>query len=110
MGLYGGSLQEVASCISSLKLNKSMGPNSIHPKILTLLLEELSIILAKIINLSFSTGCFPDVLKTAKVIPVFKKDSSLEVSNYRPISLLSNIDKIIEKLMYARVIKFLEQS
>ena len=99
--------KEVASCISSLKLNKS---NSIHPKILTLLLEELSIILAKLINLSFSTGCFPDVLKTAKVIPFFKKDSSLEVSNYRPISLLSNIDKIIEKLMYARVIKFLEQS
>ena len=85
-----------------------MGPNSIYPKILTLLLEELSIILAKLINLS--TGCFPVVLKTAKVIPVFKKDSSLEVSNHRPISLLSNIDKIIEKLMYARVIKFLEQS
>ena len=42
---------------------------------------------------------FPLVLKTAKVV-VFQKDSKLDCSNYRPISLLSNIEKIIEKLMY----------
>ena len=43
------------------------------------------------------TGVFPFVLKTAKVVPVFKKDSKLNYSNYRPISLLSNIEKILEK-------------
>ena len=46
------------------------------------------------------TGVFPSVLKTAKVVPVFKKDSKLDCSIYRPISLLSNIEKILEKLMY----------
>ena len=46
------------------------------------------------------TGVFPSVLKTAKVIRAFKKDSKLDYSNYRPISLLSNIEKIHEKLMY----------
>ena len=46
------------------------------------------------------TGVFPSVLKTAKVVPVLKKDSKLDYSNYRPISLLSNIEKIFEKLMY----------
>ena len=46
------------------------------------------------------TGVFPSVLKTAKVVPVFKKDSKLDYSNYRPISLLSNVEKILEKLMY----------
>ena len=48
------------------------------------------------------TNVFPLVLKTAKVV-VFKKDSKLDCSNYRPISLLSNIEKIIEKLMYKRL-------
>ena len=45
------------------------------------------------------TGVFPSVLKTAKVVPVFQKDSKLAYSNYRPISLLSNIEKVIEKLI-----------
>ena len=45
------------------------------------------------------TGIFLPVLKTAKVLPVFKKDSKLDYSNYRPISLLSIIEKILEKLM-----------
>ena len=53
------------------------------------------------------TGVFPSVLKTAKVVPVFKKDSKLDYSNYRPISLLSNIAKILEKLMYKRLYTFL---
>ena len=46
------------------------------------------------------TGVFPSVLKTAKVVSVFKKDSKLDYTNYCPISLLSNIEKIHEKLMY----------
>ena len=66
--------------------------------------------MSQIINLSFSTVHFPSNLKTAQVIPIFKKDSPLECSNYRSISLLSNIDKILEKLMYSRVIKFFEKS
>ena len=54
------------------------------------------------------TGVFPSVLKTAKVVPVFKKDSKLNYSNYRPISLLSNIEKILEKRMYKRQYAFLD--
>ena len=54
------------------------------------------------------TGVFPSVLKTAKVVPVFKKDSKLDYSNYRPISLLSNIEKILKKLMYKRQYTFLD--
>ena len=52
-------------------------------------------------------GVFPSVLKTAKVVPVFKKDSKLDYSNYCPISLLPNIEKILEKLMYKRLYNFL---
>ena len=54
------------------------------------------------------TGVFLSVLKTAKVAPVFKKDSKLHYSNYHPISLLSNEEKILEKLMYKKI-KYLSQ-
>ena len=56
------------------------------------------------------TGVFPSVLKTAKVVPVFKKDSKLDYRNYRSISLLSNIEKILEKLMYKRLYTFLNKN
>ena len=55
------------------------------------------------------TGVHPDWLKIAKTIPIFKKSSKLNTSNYRPISLLSNLNKILEKLMFNRIYKFLEQ-
>ena len=74
-----------------------------------LLQDQISNHLATICNLSFSTVVFPTILKTAKVVPIHKKNSKLEVSNYRPISLLSNIDKIFEKLMHSRLIEFLEE-
>ena len=62
--------------------------------------------LSEIFNISFSSGVFPSILKNAKVIPVHKKDSKLEFSNYCPISLLSNIEKFLERLMYNRINKF----
>ena len=58
--------------------------------------------------MSFSTGQFPSVLKIAKVIPINKKQSKVDYINYRPISLLSNIEKIIEKLMYKMPSNFLD--
>ena len=51
---------------------------------------------------------FPSALEIAKVIPVFKKDSKSDYSNYCPISLLSNIEKILEKLMHKRLYTFLD--
>ena len=56
------------------------------------------------------TGIFPSVLKTAKVVLVFKKDSKLDYSNYHPISLLSNIEKILERRMYNRLYTFLNKN
>ena len=63
--------------------------------------------MADLFNLSSTAAVFPSVLKTAKVVPVFKKDSKFDYSNYHPISLLSNIEKILEKLMYKRLHNFL---
>ena len=99
---------EVNLIISWLNSDKSTGPNSLPTKILKLLKNEISTHLADIFNLSFSSGVFPSILKIAKVIPVHKKESKLFCSNYRPISLLSNIDKIIEKILYNRIYQFLQ--
>ena len=59
--------------------------------------------------MSFSTGTFPLVLKIAKVMPFFKKGDPSRCTNYRPISLLSNLSKIIEKLVRRRATDFLNQ-
>ena len=81
--------------MSSLNSNKASGSNSIPYRILFLLKNEILKQLADLFNLSFMTGVFLSVLKTAEVVPVFKKDSKLNYSNYHPISLLSNIENII---------------
>ena len=62
---------------------------------------------ADLFNLSFTTGTFPTLLKAAKVIPFHKKDSKLDLRNHLPISLLSNLDKILEKLINSRFSAFL---
>ena len=64
--------------------------------------------LCHIINMSFATGIFPDILKIAKVLPLHKGGSTLDPTNFRPISLLSIFDKIIEKLMHKRLYELLE--
>lgn len=62
-----------------------------------------------ICNLSFISGIFPDCMKIAKVIPLFKKGDKSEFSNYRPISLLPQFSKILEKLFAIRLNKFLNE-
>ena len=106
--IYDCDNDEVKNIISTFQPNKGSGPNSIDVHILQLIKEEISDPLCKIFNLSFSTGVHPDLLKISKTIPIFKKGSRLLVSNYRPISLLSNLNKILEKLMFSRMSKFFD--
>ena len=58
---------------------------------------DISKQLVDLFNLSFSSDSFPSILETAKVVSVFKKGSKLDCCNYRPISLLSNVEKILYK-------------
>ena len=104
------SQDEIIKIIGSFSPNKSSGPNSIPIKILKLLKNDISKPISFLINLSLESGIFPKTLKTSRVVPVYKnKGSPLEVSNYRPISLLSNIEKIYEKVMYGKLMGFLNQ-
>ena len=70
---------EVYNLISNLKNRKASGPNSIPTTVLKHLNNEISTVFAKLFNLSFSTGVFPNILKTSSVLPLFKKGSKLDM-------------------------------
>ena len=90
--------------------NKSTGPASIPVKLLKLIPDLIIVPLCKLINLSFISGSFPDPLKIVKVIPIHKNGSTQDMNNYRPISLLSIFDKIMEKMTHKRLYHFLEEN
>ena len=85
---------EISDIINMLKSGKSLGLNSIPIKLLKHLCPLISLRLSQIINESFQSDIFPDKMKLAKVIPLFKKGCSVTASNYRPISLLSVFSKV----------------
>ena len=66
--------------------------------------------LTNIFNKSFNTGVFPDSMKTAKVVPIFKSGNKSDFTNYRPISLLPQFSKILEKLFDIRFESFLNKN
>ena len=81
--------------------------NSLPIYILKLYNNFFSEKLAKIINVAFATGIFPELLKLVKVIPTFKKGNKLLCENDRPISLLSAFSKIFEEVIYTRMYDYL---
>ena len=89
--------------------NKAYGLYSLPVTILECARHILKKPLAEIFNISLAQGKFPSKLKTAKVIPIYKTDDETDPSNYRPISLLSNLNRIFEKLMYSRLIKYIDK-
>jgi len=101
---------EVLEIINGLQNNKSPGSDNIGSKLLKSVSYELIQPLTYICNLSFETGTVPDALKIGKVIPILKRGESMLPSNYRPISLLSVFDKILEKLMLKRLTSFLNKN
>ncbi|PNF35250.1 hypothetical protein B7P43_G06859, partial [Cryptotermes secundus] len=97
------TLTEVLSTISSLKNKTSCGYDGLSNKIIKLCGEQIAKPLTYIYNLSLYTGIYPDRLKYANIIPCFKKGDASEISNYRPISLLTGFSKLFEILVFNRL-------
>ena len=93
--------------LCNLKIGKSTGLDGIPARFLRDGAEVLKIPVTFIINMSISEKTVPSDLKLAKVKPLYKKNSSLEVGNYRPVSILSIVSKILEKAVYTQFEAFL---
>ena len=99
---------DVKIIFKELKPKTSSGEDGISNKLLKNIQAEIVKPLTLIINQCFVTGIFPDELKIAKVIPLYKKGITYLLDNYRPISLLPCVSKIVEKVMHKQIYDFLE--
>ena len=97
---------EVYKTINSFK-NKNCHIDFIPNKIFKLISHSISSVIAKLFNQSILEGIFPKCLKDARIVPLYKSGKLSDINNYRPISTLSFLSKVFEKIMLARLSKFI---
>ena len=97
---------EVTEIVKNIKGSNS--EEDIAIKVLKLGMQTFSTFICILFNECLNSGTYPSVLKEARVVPVFKSGSKVQVSNYRPISILLNINKIFEKIIYKRLYSYVE--
>ena len=99
----------VKKVITKIDLSKASGPDSIPGVVLKDCEPELPYIIAQLFNKCLKESCFPDCWKLSSVAPVFKNVvERSKVKNYRPVSLLSVVSKVFEKLVNNRIVDHLE--
>ena len=96
---------EIAKIIQGLE-ESSSGWDDLNLSTFKLAWPAIAPTMTHVLNLSLSQGVFPSELKTARVVPIFKADDPEKFSNYRPVSVLTLFSKILEKLMYRRLLDF----
>ena len=101
---------EIVTLINELVPKNSSGHDNLSNKLLKKLLPAIVEPLTIIFNKSLTEGVFPEAMKKADVVPLYKAKDQQETNNYRPISLLLTISKLLEKIMYKRTYTFLETS
>jgi Reverse transcriptase (RNA-dependent DNA polymerase) len=99
---------QVISVIKSFESKSSSDIDGISIKLLKFIAVEISVPLSHIFNLSLSSGTFPEKLKKSRIVPIFKAGDPKSCDNYRPISLLSSISKILEKIVQIKLVNHLE--
>lgn len=100
---------EIFNLIHSLRNSNSHGNDNITSNILKNMALIITPILTYLINKSLLDGIFPDILKLARVIMIHKKGDPKVIENYRPISLLSTLSKILERVICEKINKFLNR-
>ena len=97
---------EVKWVLGSIRLKKFCSRPNIPSSLIQTFPNPVIDILVHLINLTFTTEIFSTLLKNAKVSPIFKKGYKLNLTNYRPISVLNSISKILEKLLHKRTMLY----
>ena len=103
------SLESLEAVVGSLK-NSSPGHDEIPSSILKEFFHLLGPVMLKICNKSLEQGIFPDSLKKAKIIPIFKAGDRKKQNNYRPISILCSFGKILEKIVVSQLETYLNEN
>ena len=101
------SEDEIITTVKSCKPKHSKDCDDMSMYVVSKVILPIVKPLAHIFNLSFTSGIFPDDMKIAKVIPLFKNGSKTDLTNYRPISIISQFSKILEKIFCKRLEGFL---
>ena len=101
---------ELIQIVTDLPAKASSGHDNISNILLKEIINPLAHVLVEVFNKSMTTGEFPNIMKLAEVVPLYKNKEHYLESNYRPISLLTTISKILEKIMYRRVYSFLQDT
>ena len=104
------SRYEILTHLNKLDKNKAKDLYNFPIDIVKASADLLAEPLSETINHSIQQGVFPETLKHAKVLPLFKNGPREDIKNYRPISILPLFDKIFEKVMHKRLVKFLEKN
>ena len=99
------NFRRVRALLSKVNVNKAVGPDGIHGKVLKNCATSLAYPLSLIFKTSYNTGQIPSDWKLASIVPVYKKGSKVSVENYRPISLTSLVMKIFEKIIRDELMK-----
>ena len=97
----------VFSLLNKLSKSKATGLDNISAKLSRECADLISITLCNIFNNSLSSGLFPDDWKCARVTPLFKQGERTDVNNYRPISVISIIAKVFERIVFDQLYSFL---
>ena len=103
------SISEIEKELSELNSNEATLFGNIPTKILKQSSKSCSDTLQKLINDVLRDGYFPDKLKCADIMPVFKKDDPTKAKHYRPISALPGVSKIFERLIHKRKSFYIDQ-
>jgi hypothetical protein len=98
---------EVRKILLGLNISKASGPDGVSNRILRECAESLCFPLSRLFNLSFQHGTFPTCWKLANVVPIFKKNDRQLVNNYRPVSLLCTMSKVLERIVHTRLYEYL---
>jgi hypothetical protein len=102
--------EHVLKTIRKFKNKASCDIDGISTKMVKFIGSEIAVPLAHVFNTSLESGIFPDKLKQCRVIPIFKSGSHLDCDNYRPISLLSSISKVLEKIVADKLLYHLQSN
>ncbi|PJE78143.1 hypothetical protein CI610_02928 [invertebrate metagenome] len=97
---------EICDVLKNLKLGKASGEDGISHHMLKYTAYTVCKPLELLFNFSLSTCIFPNIWKTAKVMPLFKKGDRHSISNYRPISLLSTVGKVLERVIFKHLYNY----